>query len=120
MDWPPEKVDLARRLARANGMNLCFREWNTEQHLAETVHWLRQLMPRGVDHLLLLSMYKHFARTTDTLWQIVDTVCPRATYLETNAVKQPPYPLADAVAQRKGTHLGFTQDRNLRAVYRVG
>jgi hypothetical protein len=73
-----------------------------------------------VDHLLLLSMLKHLPDGERSLWQIVDALRPRTTYLETNAVKEGLMaPLATAVRLRGGVLTGWSHDRNTRACYKV-
>lgn len=123
VDSQREYVDLARRLARANGANLCFRHWDIAQDLPDlttTRKWVGPMLPRPLDHLLLLSMLKHFPQGEQNIWEIVDALHPRMTYLETNAVKhEGPPPLGTAVHQRGGMFMGWSLDRNRRACYRV-
>lgn len=123
LDAQPEYVDLARRLARANGHNICFRLLDVARELQALLVWLDTLVPRTgpkVDHLLMLSMMKHFPGGEADLFQILDTIQPRVAYLETNAVKpgmDPP--MLQEVERRGGALSGWSNDRNLRACYRV-
>lgn len=114
-------TDLAQRLARANGWNLCFRTLSIEA--PATLDWLGALWgPRfqQIDHVLLLSMLKHFSAGETTLWRIVDTLQARHTYLETNAVKEGALsPLSVGVRERGGDLAGWSHDRNVRACYVV-
>lgn len=133
LDTQPEYIALARSLARANGYNLCFREWNIAQDLPdlkETRKWLSDLGLWGADshritkvgptHLLLLSMLKHLPNGEQSLWAIVDALRPRITYLETNAVKEGyPPPLGEEVGRRGGKLMGWSTDRNHRACFQV-
>jgi hypothetical protein len=135
LDSQPEYVDLARRLARANGANLCIRQWDLSRdlpHCDALRVWLTDVMgpddtpdrrawaTPDLDHLLLLSMLKHLPRTEASIWDIVDSLRPQWAYLETNAVKEGmPAPMGDAVARRGGTLTGWSTDRNRRACYKV-
>jgi hypothetical protein len=128
LDSQPEYVDLARRLARASGANLCFRQWDIAQDLPNlevTRQWLStigglSMNGAGPTHLLLLSMLKHLPNTETSVWQIVDSLRPTVAYLETNAVKEgAPPPMFDAVRLRGGQLMGWSEDRNRRACYQV-
>ena len=117
IDSQPEFVDLARRLARAAGMNICYRQMDLTHLAFDDFRWFDAVFPKGVDHLLALSMGKHV--TEERLWTLIDILKADRTYLETNAVKDPPYPLAAGVVARNGVMTGFTEDRNRRAGYLV-
>ena len=117
LDSQPEFVDLARRLARANGMNICYRQYDLRELSIELFQWLADLFPKGADHLLVLSMGKHLGE--ETMWALIDILMTKMTYIETNAVKGPPYPYARDVVQRGGTLTGMTSDRNRRVCYAV-
>lgn len=117
VDNQPEFVDLARRLARAAGMNICYRHVDLTALTMGILGWLGAVFPWGVDHLLVLSMGKHV--TEERLWTLVDIIHAGCTYLETNAIKGPPYPLASDVVARNGVMTGFTMDRNRRACYAI-
>lgn len=135
VDTQREYLDLARRLARANGYNLCFREWDIGQDLPgleNTRVWLSALAgfhrtpavgawsAGQPDHLLLLSMLKHLPETEKSIWQIVDALRPKYAYLETNATKEGHIlPLSEEAARRGGQFMGLSTDRNIRACYRV-
>lgn len=117
VDANPSYVDLAQRLARANGWNICYRAMSVED--PALIDWLRQLWPGGVTYLLLLSMLKHLPSEA-ALWALVDNVAPEHLYLETNAVKEGhEAPLGVEVRRRRGTLVGWSTDRNHRACYRV-
>lgn len=117
VDSQPEFIDLARRLARAARMNVCYRHVDLTALTMDVLVWLGAVFPWGVDHLLVLSMGKHV--TEERLWALIDIVKAGHTYLETNAVKDPPYPLASDVVARDGVMTGFTSDRNRRACYMI-
>jgi SAM-dependent methyltransferase len=120
LDVEPSYVDLARRLARANRMNICYYLMNAEDRREGLLSWMRTLAPGGLDVLLLLSMLKHFRGGEPSLWEIVEAVNAQTTFLETNAVKEGhPHPLLQEVLARHGTVLGWSRDRNSRICYRV-
>ncbi len=132
LDAYADFVKLARRLARASTMNIgafqfdltCINTDSVSQ-IAHHVYWLRKLFPNGIDHLVCLSMGKHLSE--DVMWWWIDTLRPRHVYLETNAVKThqleaanaSTLPYWNAVHERGGRHVGFTNDRNDRAIYRI-
>lgn len=117
LDYQPEFVNLARRLARADDFNICYREADLTQPNYDTLDWLRSVFRDGLDHLLVLSMGKHLGE--DVMWSWIDALNANHVYLETNAVKDAPYPYANGVARRGGQLVGFTEDRNRRACYRI-
>jgi hypothetical protein len=123
VDSHPAYTDLAQRLARANGWNICYRTMPVEH--PELLTWIRQLWPRthgepALTHLLLLSMLKHLSHTEQTLWEMVDALQACWTYLESNAVKEAHLaPLGTEVYRRGGILAGWSKDRNVRACYRV-
>lgn len=142
LDSDPRYLALARRLARACGMNICYREVDLatpvesqlrigaepargvfieDQFYTHVVEWLRELFSPRLDHLLALSMSKHISEPV--LWWWVDTLGARRTYLETNAVKpgvpEERLPLMAGVRERGGVFLGYSEDRNMRALYRI-
>jgi len=132
LDWEVTYVNLARRLARANRMNICYRALNAATRLTDLVVWLARLWPRGIDHLLLLSMAKHFPGGEADLWRLVDALDARMSYLESNAAKenrpspdgrlvswQQVWPLRDGAEERSGEYVGDSTDRNTRRLYRV-
>lgn len=92
-----------------------------DQFHKNVVEWLRELFPSGPDHLLALSMSKHISEPV--LWWWVDMLNARRTYLETNAVKpetpEEQLPLMAGVHARGGTFVGYSEDRNRRALYRI-
>jgi hypothetical protein len=131
LDSQAEYIDLARRLARAAGANICFRQWDLATDLPDCRAlwaWLLPLLTPGraaapfLDHLLLLSMLKHLPRLEQSVWDIVDSLNPRWAYLETNAVKEGrehEAPFGAEVQRRGGALTGWSRDRNMRACYRV-
>jgi hypothetical protein len=120
LDVDPDYIDLARRLARANGMNICFRLMNAEAHTEDLVQWMHALAPEGIETLLLLSMLKHFAGGEGALWKLVDYLNAKVSFLETNAVKEgAEVPLRQGVLTRFGTLVGWSRDRNRRACFQV-
>jgi len=120
LDVEPSYVDLARRLARAGGMNICYRLMNAEDEIDALLAWMTRLAPSGIDVLLLLSMLKHFRGGEVSLWEIVEALDARVTCIETNAVKEgESAPLYREVEVRRGTALGWSRDRNNRMCYHV-
>lgn len=119
IDSQPEYVDLARRLARANGWNLCFRQMDLGTEAHRLVAWLALLWGQGPDHCLLLSMTKHLPGTDAGVWTLHDLIRPGMLYLETNAVKPDTYPLRPEVEARGGRYVGDSHDRNCRRLYVV-
>lgn len=122
LDVQPEYIDLCRRLARANGLNLCFRQMDGVLDRDRLIEWLHALWGKGPDHLLMLSMLKHLPHGEADIWTLDDLLHPKHLYLETNAVKPAVgvvFPFAAEVAKRNGILTGFSTDRNTRACYKV-
>lgn len=119
LDAREEYVALARRLARAGGMNLCYRVADVEAEWDALLPWLRGLCPDGVDHALWLSMTKHLRGGETALWRMVDGLRAARTYLETNAVKPGDWPLWLEAQRRGGRVMGTSTDRNARRCYRI-
>jgi SAM-dependent methyltransferase len=123
LDVQPEYVDLARRLARANGLNICYRVMDAVRDHDRVFAWLWALWGHPPDHLLLLSMLKHLPDGEADVWALHDCYQPKHFYLETNAVKDGTHPddlpLHAAVRARNGVLTGFSLDRNTRACYKV-
>lgn len=129
LDAQPEYIDLARRLARANGLNICFRLFNVDSGTSEIMLklWLNTLwgLDRDPDHVLLLSMLKHLSEGEATVWGLHSLLQPKHFYLETNALKDRDAPRPfDVEARRRhsggaGPFTGWSEDRNLRACYKV-
>lgn len=126
VELSPYYVTCARRLARANRHNICIREMDAVGQREEMIGWVKERCPRGVDHLLLLSMEKHLGH--EAMFGLVDAIGARSTYIETNAVAVDsgigPEPagsmkLWTPVAARGGRHVGNSRDRNLRRLYRI-
>lgn len=114
----PAYVDCARALARSCGQNICYRQMDVVRERAAFLDWVRAYFPNGVDHLLCLSLEKHLGESF--LFNLIDAIGARHTYVETNAVKsKSDLKLWDFVRRRGGAHVGFTDDRNLRALYRI-
>lgn len=123
----PRYVDCARALARSCGQNICFRQMDAIAERDAFLSWVRAYFPRGVDHLLLLSMEKHLGE--GPMFDLVDAIGARHVYVETNAVAaddgQGPEPAAamklfEYVRARGGRHVGNSRDRNLRRLYQIG
>jgi SAM-dependent methyltransferase len=112
-------VDCARALARSCGQNISIRRMDVVAERDAFLAWARAYFPAGVDHLLLLSMEKHIGERF--LFDLVDAIGARRTYIETNAVaKDRPMKLWPEVERRGGRHVGDTADRNLRRLYQIG
>ena len=108
----------ARRLARANRANTCIRHLDAVAERAELLAWVAERCPRGLDHLLVLSMEKHLGEAA--MFQLIDALGARRTYVETNAVSEArPWKLRPEVEARGGRHVGDSTDRNLRRLYRI-
>lgn len=114
----PEYVDCARALARSCGQNICIRQMDVMRKRDTFLWWVRDYFPNGVDHLLLLSMEKHLGERE--LFDLIDAIGARRTYVETNAVKGDAMKLWPQVAARRGRHIGDSHDRNLRRLYQIG
>lgn len=120
-DMAPEYLNLAKRLARANGMNICYRRADlSNPSRGEVARFLRAF---GADHVLILSMEKHLG-THQILDWIRELDYARNIYIETNAIKDPstylqtaPFPLE--LAKLGAQHVGWSNDRNLRALFRI-
>jgi SAM-dependent methyltransferase len=118
VDVVPEYIDCARALARANGQNICFRQLDVVKEREAFVSWVRAYFPRGVDHLLCLSLEKHLGDAF--LFDLIDEIGARRTYVETNAVNdRAPMKLWPEVRARGGVHVGDSLDRNLRRLYQI-
>lgn len=116
----PAYVSCARALARSCGQNVCIRQMDVVRERAEFLAWVRATFPDGrPTHCLALSMEKHIGESF--LFELLDEIGARHTYVETNAVpdEQSPKLWADVKA-RGGHHVGFSRDRNLRRLYRIG
>lgn len=128
LDFQFEFVNLARRLARANRMNLGVFQFDLTSighdsagQIKHHLDGLRAIFPNGVDHLVCLSMGKHL--TEEIMWWWVDALSAKHTYLETNAIKPETvakdFPYWNGVMQRGGDWVGMSNDRNDRALYRI-
>lgn len=115
----PDYIELGRRVARANQQNLCIRQLDAVRERDTLLEWVAERCPAGVDHLLCLSMEKHLGEAP--LFDLVDRINARTTYLESNAVSEArPWKLRPEVEARGGRHVGDSTDRNLRRLYRIG
>lgn len=122
----PRYVDCARALARSCGQNVCIRQLDVVRERETFLAWVGEFFPSGVDHLLCLSMEKHLGERV--LFELVDAIGARCTYLETNAVAVDsgrglaatgPMKLQSEVLARGGRHVGDSRDRNLRRLYQI-
>ncbi len=119
VDVSPAYVGCARALARSCGQNICIRRMDVVAERDAFLAWVRAYFPAGVDHLLLCSLEKHLGESF--LFDLVDAIGARRTYIETNAVaKDRPMKLWPEVEQRGGRHVGDSSDRNLRRLYQIG
>jgi hypothetical protein len=119
VELEPRYVDCARDLARSCGQNISIRQLDAVKERETLLAWVRALFPRGVDHLLLLSMEKHLGEPE--MFDLIDAIGARRTYIETNAVSErSPMKLWPEVQARGGRHVGDTTDRNLRRLYQIG
>jgi hypothetical protein len=121
----PDYVDCGRRLARQGRANICF-QLGDARNTGKILPWVFAYFPRGVSHLLFLSMEKHMGEAA--MFRLVDEIGARRTYIETNAVAKDsgagppprgPMKLTDPVLSRGGRYLGDSRDRNLRRLYRI-
>lgn len=118
VDIDPNYVECARALARSCSQNICVRDMDVVRERDAFLAWVRAYFPNGVDHLLCLSMEKHIGERF--LFELVDAIGARHTYLETNAVSESsPMKLQPDVLRRGGRHVGDTTDRNLRRLYQI-
>ncbi len=120
VELDPAYVGCARALARSCGQNICFRRMDVGAERDALLAWVRAYFPRGVDHLLLLSMEKHLGERE--LFDLVDAIGARRVYIETNAVgvDAGAMKLWPQVQARGGRHVGDSRDRNLRRLYQIG
>jgi len=123
----PLYVDCARALARNCIQNISIRRMDVVKEHGAFLNWVKDYFPRGVDHLLLLSMEKHLGEKF-MFDLIIDVINAKTTYIETNAVAKDdgvgpepnaPMKLWEAVRSRGGKHVGNSRDRNLRRLYRL-
>lgn len=119
VELEPRYVDCARALARSCGQNICIRPMDVVAERAAFLSWVRAYFPNGVDHLLCLSLEKHLGESF--LMSLIDEIGARKTYVETNAVPDEKHlKMWDRIKPRGGVHVGFSRDRNLRALYQIG
>lgn len=118
VDVNPAYIDCARALARSCGQNICYRQMDVVHEWDAFLAWVRAYYPQGVTHLLCLSLEKHLGESG--LFKLIDKIGARWTYVETNAIKsREDLKLWDFVRARGGAHVGYSEDRNLRALYRI-
>jgi hypothetical protein len=119
-------IDCARALARSCGQNICIRQMDAVAERDAFLAWVRAYFPDGVTHLLACSMEKHLGERQ--LFDLIDEIGARRTYIETNAVAADegdgappaaPMKLWPQVEARGGKHVGDSRDRNLRRLYRI-
>lgn len=113
-----EYIECGRALARSCMQNICLHHLDVVTSYDRLLDWVRAYYPAGVDHLLLLSMEKHLGEVR--LWQLVDAIKARTTYIETNAVPEGMMKMWREVEARGGRHVGDSRDRNLRRLYVIG
>lgn len=113
-------IQCARDLARSCAQNICVRPMDVVAHRAAFLDWVRAYFPGGrPDHCLLLSMEKHIGESF--LFDLIDTIGAKVTYVETNAVtRERSMKLWTEVERRGGRHVGDSLDRNLRRLYQIG
>lgn len=111
----PGYVDCARALARSCGQNINVRRMDVVAERGELIAWVRAYFPSGVDHCLCLSLEKHIGEAF--LFDLIDEIGARRTYVETNATKT--MKLWPEVRARGGRHVGDSDDRNLRRLYQI-
>lgn len=118
VDVSPEYVDCARALARSCGQNICVRQMDVVKEREAFLEWVRAYYPNGVDHLLCLSLEKHLGDAF--LFELIDAIGARRTYIETNAVSAGrPMKLWPEVQARRGRYVGDSADRNVRRLYQI-
>lgn len=111
-------IHLGRRLARNARQNISIRHLDAVAQREELLAWVAERCPGGLDHLLVLSMEKHLGEPQ--LFDLIDAIGARRTYVETNAVSERrPWKLLPEVQARGGLHVGNSNDRNLRRLYRI-
>lgn len=121
LDTQDEFLRLAQDIARVNNMNYCACMTNLAVPSLSLVRWLNDLFPQEIDHLLCLSMGKHISEAS--MWWWIDQLPARHVYIETNAIDPAAPPESwhhwAGVMARGGRHVGFSRDRNVRALYRI-
>lgn len=111
VDYDSDYIMLANKLNAVNGFGVKYLvgDAHDEKLLTELRKGAR------IDHLLLMSMGKHIGE--EQLFHIIDTLNPRVTYLETNAIGKNLTPYIANVKKRGGSVKCKTEDRNTRVVY---
>lgn len=118
VDVEPSYIECARALARSNGQNICFRLMDVVREREAFLAWIRGYFPRGVDHLLCCALEKHVGE--GFLMSLIDSIGARHTYVETNGIKsKSDLKMWPDLQSRGAAHVGFTDDRSLRALYRL-
>lgn len=112
IDYDEDYIRLAKKINVVNGFDIQYMVGSAnDQGLIDKLKEIGQ-----IDHLLLMSMGKHIG--TDQLFHIIDSLNPKKTYLETNAVNaKNPTPYLKEVSERGGSIVCKTVDRNDRVVY---
>ncbi len=115
----PGYVECARALARSCGQNINVRQMDVVHERDAFLAWVKASFLGGPTHCLALSMEKHLGESF--MFDLLDEIGARQTYVETNAVPNEQHPkLWAPIKARGGRHVGFSRDRNLRRLYRIG
>ena len=112
IDIDEDYISLAKELNKLNNFNINYSILDITQQNSLT------MLPKNPDHLLILSMGKHIGEKR--LFEIIDYLKPRTTYIETNATNEKnPYPYLDNIRKYGGYIICETNDRNRRIVYKI-
>lgn len=123
LDHDPKYIACAQALRDAvfHDDLLSYRRIDVTQPWANVLEDLRAILPQArprPDHLLLLSMEKHIG--LPALLRLIDNLCAKRTYIETNAYPAGSGAKAEVegeVLRRGGRYLGDSDDRNPRRLY---
>jgi len=120
VELEPRYIDCARALARSSGRNICIRQMDVVAERDAFISWARAYFPGGrPTHCLALSLEKHIGERF--LFELLDEIGAQTSYVETNAVPTEKHlKMWEHVEARRGSHVGFSRDRNLRALYQIG
>lgn len=123
IEYEKDFVDCARDLSRYNGIYVNFMHMDLT-HTNEVANYINSYYPEGIDLVFALSLYKHIKESKFHLLSklkfktcYIESHNTGTTGLETGHVKE----MIDYMKRLnyKYTHLGFTEDRSPRAIWRI-
>lgn len=116
VDVDADYLAFGAALANANQQNICFLNADVAKGTEIFIHKIQKMLGRP-DHLLLLSVWKHLGSAV--LWQLVDGLHARHTYIESQPTVDGSTPLDAEIAVRGGCRMGESSDRNRRILFRI-